>query len=252
MLVALNPGEVVEKAVKNASETIPTILLWQDASKSGRMVACAPNDAGLGEELARQILDVRKGMSSGKVAVLSTDARSESLEKRIQGIRRHFKSVAGGVEVVAVYGEGDPAKSEAKLAEARRKNTDIRGLIVLGDWLFRGASGLASIPPTDKVTTIAADASGNTRKALRMKKIARVVAPRSIEVGTSGIVALEQVRKNGKDRFETPFDTGFDILYPDVRSLPVGEPRSGIRTFTVEQYDSKWTFWLDKGVDADS
>lgn len=249
ILLALSPGDEVNAAIQKASASeIPVVCLWQDSPKSGRLVACAPNDVSLGEELARQLLDARKGMSSGKIAILSLNAKADSLQARIQGIRQHVKNSAPSTKVLEpLYCDGDPEKAQTLVREALRKNPDIQALILLGDWILAKDDGLAAVPKS--VTVVSADVSTETRTALRLGKIARVVAPRSIEAGRAGIFALEQLRREVKLEFAAPIDTGFDILYPDERSLPIGELRSGIRVFSVGQYDIRWSDWLDKGVD---
>ena len=249
ILVALNPGEEMDAAIKKASAAgVPMVCLWQDSPKSGRLVACAPNDVAMGEELARQLLDARKSMTSGKVAVLSLNAKADSLQARVQGIRRHIKSAAPSVRMMEpLYCDGDPEKAVTVVREALRKNPDIQALILLGDWMQMKSDGLAVVPKS--ITIVASDVATETRTALRVGRIARVVAPRSIEAGSSGIYALEQFRRQEKLEFAAPFDTGFDIIYPDDRSLPIGELRSGIRVFSVGQYDIRWSDWLDKGTD---
>jgi len=84
---------------------------------------------------------------------------------------------------------------------------------------------------------------------LRTGKLARLVAPRCVEMGREAVRALEALRQETKFEFGAPIDTGYDVIYKDFAVRPVGQERGGIRAFSVVEYDDRWNRWMEKGSD---
>ncbi|MGC4046009.1 MAG: substrate-binding domain-containing protein [Armatimonas sp.] len=250
IVVMVNASPKLDAAIKKATDKdIPVICIGADAPKSGRTAVCAPSDLAIGEELARQFLDASK-VRYGKVAILSTDPKSDSMQARLRGADRHLRSSAPDLILLKpLYCEGDSKKAAALIRKAVAETPDLKGLLLLGEWALTDDQARKSLPDPAKVTTVAADISTGARELLRTGKIARLVAPRCVEMGREAIKALEALRQEKKDEFGAPIDTGYDVIYKDFAVRPVGEERGGIRAFSVGEYDDRWQRWMDKGSD---
>ena len=250
IVVATSSAPVVDAALRRATaKRIPVVLLWLDAPGTGRLVVCGPNDIVIGEEMARQFVDARADSSPGKIAVLSSDAKSASYQDRIRGLDRYLRRAAPDLRLLKpLYCDSDPAKAAALVKEVRAKNADLRGVLLLGDWLLSASGGRAALPDPAKVTVVAADLSNGARSALRQGRIARLVAPRCVEAGREAVQALERFRQQTKDEF-APIDTGFDLIFKDAATRPIVADRRGPRPFSAGEYDDLWQRWLDSGTD---
>ena len=251
IVVATNAGTETDAAIKKASGlNIPVVLLWLDAPGTGRLVECGPNDIAIGEELARQFVDARVDSQPGKIAVLSIDAKSVSYQDRIRGLDRYLRRTAPDLLLVKpLYCQGDSQKAASMIKEVCAKNPNLRGILLLGDWLLSDPAGVAALPDPARVTVVAADLSNGARAALRTGKIARIVAPRCVEAGREAVRALEHLRQGVKDEFNAPIDTGFDLIFKDATVRPIGEGRTGIRSFSAGEFDDRWQRWLERGTD---
>ncbi len=251
IVVMVNASPRLDAAIKKAIEAeIPVVCIGADAPKSGRTAVCAPNDLAIGEELARQFIDAAVGVRYGKVAILSTDAKSESMQARVRGVDRHLRASGPDLTLLKpLYCEANSKKAAALIRKTVAENPDLKGLLLLGEWALESDEARKSLPDPTKVTTVAADISTGARELLRTGKLARLVAPRCVEMGRESIKILEQVRREMKDEFGAPIDTGYDLIYKDFSVRPVGEARGGVRAFSVGEYDDRWQRWMDKGSD---
>jgi ABC-type sugar transport system substrate-binding protein len=250
IVVMVNASPRLDAAIKKAvAAEIPVICIGADAPKSERTAVCAPSDLAIGEELARQFLDAAK-IRYGKVAVLSSSPTSESMQARVRGVDRHLRSEGPDLTLLKpLYCDADSKKAAQVIRKVVAENPDLKGLLLLGEWALESEEARKSLPDPGKTTTVAADISVGGRDLLRQGKLARLVAPRCVEMGVEAIRALEMIRTEVRDEFGAPIDTGYDLIYKDFAVRPIGVQRGGVRAFSVGEYDDRWQRWMEKGSD---
>jgi ribose transport system substrate-binding protein len=214
IIVAANGPDAISGSIKEAqSQGIKIIYVDSPANVPAEATFSTDNNAGgakAGEELKKALED--KGVTSGKIGIINTNAASQSTLDREEGFRGVFDDT--DFEVLETqYSEGDAAKSQT-IAE-NFMTQGVVGIFGTNEGCTTGTGNALKASGSDAVLGVGFDKSDTILNLVKDGYLVCTIAQNPDVMGREGVKAAVKAI-NGEDLGGEVVDTGVSVINQDI------------------------------------
>jgi len=246
ILLAANGPDAVTSALKDAANAGVKIVYVDSPANFPAVATFSTDNKAAGKLAGQQMIEAlkAKGVTSGKIGVVSVNAATNSTVNRDAGFRSAFAGT-GFTLLETQYGEGDAAKSQA-LAE----NIITQGVVGMFGANEGSAVGVGNAIKENgnKVVGVGFDTSDTIKGLLDSGSLICTMSQNPEVMGQEGIKAAVGALDGSNPGKGDVTDTGVSIIKSTVAPKPAGAGGTKYKIYliTMDQMDQYWNS-IDKG-----
>ena len=215
ILLAANGPDAVDSALADAeAKGVKILYVDAPANRPAYQTFATDNEAAgttAGEELIKAL--EAKGVTEGKIGIVSVNSSTASTVKRENGFKKAFEGKDGFEILETVYAEGDPAQSQT--AATNFVNQDVVGLFGANEGSAVGVGNAIKENADKGVLGVGFDNSDSIKGLITDGNLICTMVQNPDVMGKKGIVAAVNAIDGKPIDGEEVVDTGVSVVNKD-------------------------------------